>query len=83
MYNSTTGCGALHVALNNGYVFEFLQPATAAGFGNLVYANYWKGNYSQAIQDCRIYDFGAGPRILVVKDSECFALAFPTWLTCP
>jgi hypothetical protein len=83
MYNSTTGCGALHVALNNGYVVEFLQPATSAGFSNLVYSNYWKGNYDGPVQDCRVYDFGFGPRILAVKDAECFALAIATMLTCP
>lgn len=47
----------------------------------LTYRNYWQSDYDGPLQDCRLHTFPGidpvSPRILVVKDSEAFAVVRP------
>jgi hypothetical protein len=68
-----SGDGKLFVC-DDGWLFEWRVRASAQPLAPL---GAWKGAYSSALQDARAYDFGAGPRVLVSKDSEAFAWVVP------
>ena len=85
-HDPVTGCGALYVCGDSGYLYELKYdhgPTSSAADDLLSYNAYWKSDYSAPMQDANIYDFGSGPRILAVKDSETFALVRPSAVTCP
>ncbi len=75
----TSTCGALYVCAEP-LLLELGYNTTADA---LSYAGHWVGDYAGAIQDANRYDFGSGLRLLVVKDTESFALVTPTTLSCP
>ena len=74
-----SGAGFVHFAAGP----ELIQLEWPGGTSNtLSFTGYWRSDYSKSLQDCRSYEFGANPgddtRILVVKNSEAFALVRPT-----
>jgi len=57
---------------SDGYLFQITyDPSRPAD--PLRYTGYWKSDCTSYFQDSRIYDFGDGPRLLVVKGLEAFA----------
>jgi hypothetical protein len=61
----------LYIAARGGNILEI----DARDPHNLALLSVWNnGAYRGEMQDCRIYDFGDGPRILAVKNNEGFAI---------
>ena len=44
---------------------------------SLALRSVWNSPYVGETQDCRIYDFGSGPRVLFAKNNEGFAILDP------
>jgi len=64
----------LYVPSRGGSLFEF----DAGQAGALPLLSTWRSlGCNSELQDAQIYDFGHGPRILAVKNTECFALLDP------
>lgn len=79
-YHATSAtCGALYVCAEP-FLLELAYDTTS---DKLKYSGHWVGDYTGHLQDCHRYDFGQGPQLLTVKDSESFALVTPTTLSCP
>lgn len=68
--------GLLHVATASGVVIE-LEYDTRR-LAPLRYRSSWKSDYDNVLCDCRTYDFGDGPQLLVSKNIEGFAIVSPT-----
>ncbi len=76
--NPASGAGYVHFAAGP----EMIQLEWPGGTANtLSFTGYWRSDYPKDLQDCRSYEFGQSPgddtRILVVKNSEAFALVRP------
>jgi hypothetical protein len=57
---------------SDAYLFQITyDPSRPAD--PIRYTGYWKSDFSGYFQDSRVYDFGNGPRLLVVKGFEAFA----------
>ncbi len=70
-----------HEALNKLYVAcrgGNLMEVDVADPSSMTLLSVWNnGAYTGEMQDCHIYDFGNGPRILTVKNNEGFAILKP------
>lgn len=80
--NPLSRCGALYACGDGGTLIEFSYDPRLT-LNPLAYKASWKSDYDLPIQDCHLYDFGAGPKLLTVKDSEGFALVTPSVFNCP
>ena len=73
-----SGAGYVHFAAGPELI-QLEWPGNSAN--TLSFTGYWRSDYPKDLQDCRSYEFGANPgddtRILVVKNSEAFALVKP------
>ena len=64
----------LYVPGRGGYLFEF--DTTAPSSLDLI-STWHSGGYNGETQDARIFDFGSGPRVLMVKNNQGFAILDP------
>ncbi|MFQ5808834.1 MAG: hypothetical protein ACE5JM_04355, partial [Armatimonadota bacterium] len=63
-----------YIACRGGNLMEI----DASDPANLKHLSTWNnGGYFGEMQDCIVYDFGSGPRVLAVKNNEGFAILDP------
>jgi hypothetical protein len=79
--NSSTGEGDMYIAAAPYLLQLRWTPQTLTTPEDLSFTGYWKSDYTQPLQDCRIYTLqslqGSPKGILTVKDSESFGFVGP------
>lgn len=68
----TTGNGRLYIC-SDKYLLR-MERVGDSDPDHLTFTGYWASDYDGPLQDSRLYDFGDGPRLLVAKDREAFAI---------
>jgi hypothetical protein len=64
---------------SNVFQYRWTKGATLAQ-DTLAYKGHWQSAYRGEVQDCHSFSFpalGSGPKLLVVKNSEAFAIVEP------
>jgi hypothetical protein len=72
--NSALGLGNLWLGSDD---CAFQCGYNAAFPDSLSFLGWWKSDHTGEIQDMQVYDFGAGPRVLVGTNTRSFAWVIP------
>jgi hypothetical protein len=73
--NSGAGLGNLFLS-SDGFAFQCGYDGGTSP-NTLTFLGWWTSDHASEIQDTQVYDFGAGPKVLIAKNTSSFAWVVP------